>query len=104
MANVETKLDLAKEEDGVACIKACKNYREYCACVDAVKKANKNGYPSWWYKSIVLAGLVVSAKQPETPPEGTKCYGCHMFTATMYTRRGNAVCKDCMRMDFAAFL
>jgi cellulase/cellobiase CelA1 len=50
--------DLTIEENVVALMQSSTSEREWNANCDRVKVANGSQYPSYWYKAIVLSGVM----------------------------------------------
>ena len=49
--------DLTKEDDVVSYMRKSKSEAEWNERCNAVKKANDNGYPAFWYKAIMISGV-----------------------------------------------
>jgi len=50
-------IDLAVEENVVNLMRSSKTESEWNNNCDLVKEAN-NGYPGWWYRAIILKGIL----------------------------------------------
>jgi hypothetical protein len=57
--------DLTVKENVVALMKSSRSEAEWNANCDKVKATN-NGYPSFWYKTIIASGLMSSIELDDT--------------------------------------
>lgn len=46
------------QEQVVALMKSSKNSKEWDDNCDIVKKAHNDQYPSYWYKTMIISGLI----------------------------------------------
>ena len=59
--STEDSVDMTLEQNVVKLMESSKSPQEWNANADTVKKAN-NGYPAFWFKAIVLSGVVGAAE------------------------------------------
>jgi len=55
-------MDLTTEKDVVALMKSSCNEQEWNKNCDKVKAAN-NGYPEFWFETIVLSGVLAETRR-----------------------------------------